>query len=136
MSFYTYRQNNSGGVLCGDYRYVIIEADSADVANRIAEEHDVYFDGCLTGVDCPCCGDRWDRADEYDAEDKPLVYGQEIDPENPVYADSLYGQEEVLLVFSKNPPKNVVENVDERQIAADLLANHGFQEIADFLRKL
>ena len=42
MSFYTFNQNNSGGFFVGP-EYVIIEADSADDANMIALDHDVYF---------------------------------------------------------------------------------------------
>lgn len=57
--FYTFHQNNSGGVFEGPARNVIVEATSPEEANRIAQNHDVYFDGCDKGWDCSCCGDRW-----------------------------------------------------------------------------
>ena len=57
--FFIYRQNNSGGVYVGP-KYVLIEANSAEQADEIALNGDViYFDGCSTGMDCACCGDRW-----------------------------------------------------------------------------
>lgn len=74
--FYTYDQNNSGGIFHEDddvSEFVIIEALNAREANAIAETKGLYFDG---SGDCPCCGDRWSsswKGDEGDAE--PLVYG-------------------------------------------------------------
>ena len=73
MAFYTYSQNNSGGFFCEPAKYVIVEADSQDEANEIAQEHGVYFNGCATGVDCSCCGDRWYPCWE-DATDEPMIY--------------------------------------------------------------
>lgn len=61
--FWVYRQNNSGGSF--DFHrgaistYVIIEATSLYQANGIASGVGIYFDGCLKGLDCDCCGDRW-----------------------------------------------------------------------------
>lgn len=79
--FFTFIQNNSGGRFDIDHdvsKYVIIEADSADEANQIAEDRaGIYFDGCESGADCDCCGDRWYRqwgADEGTAQ--PEIYGQ------------------------------------------------------------
>jgi hypothetical protein len=87
--FYHYRQNNSGGsfILDDDVTvHVIIEAESAEQADRPAESIGIYFDGCSNGMDCPCCGDRW--TSQYNKGDKePLVYG-----ENPqAFADSDLG---------------------------------------------
>jgi len=76
MAFYTFSQNNSGGGWDGP-EYVIIEADSADEANMIAMDHDIYFDGCHKGLDCDCCGDRWYEVDDDDATEKPLIYGKD-----------------------------------------------------------
>ena len=57
--FYTFDQNNSGGQFIGP-NYIIIEADSAEEANTIAQESaGVYFNGCEDNIDCECCGDRW-----------------------------------------------------------------------------
>jgi len=75
--FYTYRQNNSGGYFVGPALYVIVEANSSNVAMAIAEDHGVYFNGCETGQDCNCCGDRWSSwADEYD---QPKIYGEKVE---------------------------------------------------------
>lgn len=71
-NFYRFNQNNTGGEfdvddkLCGA---LYIEAMNAIQANAIAVELGVYFYGCDAGIDCPCCGDRWDKASEYDAVD-------------------------------------------------------------------
>ena len=76
MAFYTFHQNNSGGVWDGP-QYVIIEADSADEANMTAMDHGVYYDGVRHGNDCPCCGDRWNEVFDYDATDKPEIFGDD-----------------------------------------------------------
>jgi len=57
--WFNFRQNNSGGVWCGPAINVAVQADSADEANSIAEQHGIYFDGVQMGSDCECCGDRW-----------------------------------------------------------------------------
>ena len=78
--FYEFHQNNSGGsfVFNEDLSYkVIIEARSADEANRKAEEIGIYFNGCDDGTDCSCCGDRWYPADGYGASDTADTF---IDP--------------------------------------------------------
>lgn len=72
--FYTYDQNNSGGIVDIDEKngitvFVIVEADNADQANRRAEEIGLYWDGVDRGMDCECCGDRWYRADPDDPGD-------------------------------------------------------------------
>lgn len=76
MKFYFFNQNNSGGSfdvtdkLC---HRVIIEASNVDEAIDIAENMGIYFDGCATGSDCECCGDRWYRPD--DGHGFPYAYG-------------------------------------------------------------
>lgn len=70
--FYRFRQSNPGG--WRDYNfplYMLVEAKSPTEANRIAEEHGVYFDGRATGRDCSCCNSRWSRADDEDGVDEP-----------------------------------------------------------------
>lgn len=81
MAFYEYRQNNSGGGFdydesAGITVHVIIEADSADEANRKAESIGLYFDG---EGDCPCCGDRWYEVSDRDADDVPSIYGTPLE---------------------------------------------------------
>ena len=78
MSFYTYRQNNSGGRFIGPALYVIVEANSSNVAMAIAEEIGVYFNGCETGEDCSCCGDRWSSWED-DKTDIPKIYGKKVE---------------------------------------------------------
>jgi len=71
-NFYEFSQNNSGGSFDVDNdvcRRLFIEATNAEQANRIAQDLGVYFNGCDSGMDCSCCGDRWYEADEYDAVD-------------------------------------------------------------------
>lgn len=73
MRFYRFDQNNVGGGYIG-HQQVFIQAESAEQANAIAVQNGIYFDGCQSGIDCRCCGDRWSRAwdwedDIYDARD-------------------------------------------------------------------
>jgi hypothetical protein len=82
MSWFTFIQNNSGGSFHNDDRvshYVVIEASSGDEANTRAESIGIYFNGCASGYDCDCCGDRWRPVwGDEDGEDTPSIYGEEI----------------------------------------------------------
>lgn len=65
--FYHYSQKNSFGTFDentekGIGTDVIIEAHSAQDANKRAKKIGIYFDGVDKGIDCPCCGDRWYKA--------------------------------------------------------------------------
>lgn len=85
MPFFEYSQNNSFGQF--DYRpdegiapFVVVEAEHADYADWRALQIGLYFDGTENGgPDCPCCGDRWVRANNYWSADKgesePSCYG-------------------------------------------------------------
>lgn len=85
--FYEYRQNNSFGRFEGPV-HIIVEANSAAEANLLAvSKAGIYFDGCYDGIDCDCCGDRWDRTDDYDASPVPSVYGEPVGPNN--YPDAV-----------------------------------------------
>ena len=89
--FFTFNQNNSGGHFHeskhdGICEHVIIEAHDAKEANARAEEIGLYFDGCETGSDCECCGDRWFRVDDYDGNVEPLIYGNPAGECNDSYA--------------------------------------------------
>lgn len=80
--FWHFSQNNSGGrfdfdQVKGITHHVIIEADSVDEANRLATKIGIYFDGCESDLDCPCCGDRWYRV-YGKGDNKPLLYGKEL----------------------------------------------------------
>ena len=76
--FFLYRQNNSSGCFDQDENVdvnVIIEAKSKYESNRIAEDIGIYFDGVYKGMDCSCCGDRWNEfPDYYDTIEEALEY--------------------------------------------------------------
>lgn len=92
--FYTFDQNNSGGLF--DHvpnaltQKVIIEADSAEEANRIGVSLGMYFDG---EGDCPCCGDRWYEAWDQDGTETPEIYGEPVEAyaSAPRFIDWMYG---------------------------------------------
>ena len=78
MTWYHYRQNNSGGNFVGPIN-VIVEADSAEHADvRAQDVAGIYFDGIAAGRDCGCCGNRWYRATSYNGEDFPHVCGEPV----------------------------------------------------------
>lgn len=82
MPFFEFRQNNSGGSFLEDIRSgisktVIVEADNEDEATYLAERIGLYFDGCDTGRDCSCCGDRW-NAPWQEGTEVPCVYREPI----------------------------------------------------------
>ena len=62
MKSYKFIQQFSHGYLKDMPREIIVNAENAEEANKLAEEQGVYFDGVIEGSDCPCCGDRWWRA--------------------------------------------------------------------------
>ena len=74
MSYFKFRQNNSFGVFRGT-PLIFVQADNAADANRIAQDHGVYFNGVADGLDCDCCGDRWFPVSDDDAQDQPSSYG-------------------------------------------------------------
>ncbi len=77
MNFYTYNQNNSFGRFDGP-EYVIVRASSFEEANEKAiKKAGVYFNGCESGIDCRCCGDRWNEP--WECSESPKIYDTEID---------------------------------------------------------
>ncbi len=77
--FYTYNQNNSGGsfdLTESLTHHVIIEANSSSEADSKLESLGGYFNGCDSGRDCDCCGDRWSNAWHNDGEPEPMAYGK------------------------------------------------------------
>lgn len=80
--FFTFNQNNSGGSFDYDKdrgitHYVIVEGVDKTHAVARAEEIGLYWDGCSSGRDCDCCGDRW-YVPYDDGSEFPEVYGQDI----------------------------------------------------------
>ena len=85
--FFDYSQNNSGGGFDMDdakgiCETVIIEAENAEDADRRAEEIGLYFNGCASGVDCPCCGNRWSAQNtswrNEEGDPVPSIYGTPV----------------------------------------------------------
>lgn len=81
--FFKFRQNNSGGSFDVDAdrgiaHTVIIEARDHLEANVFAQDVGLYWDGCDSGRDCSCCGDRWYPTSAGDGTDAPEVYGQPV----------------------------------------------------------
>lgn len=98
MSFFLFRQNNSGGSFdisdaAGIGPCVWVEAADTAHANLIAQQLGIYFDGVEEGRDCVCCGNRWYEAHQADSEPAP-----HIDPEcdfrwhDTVYVHCLNGE--------------------------------------------
>jgi len=107
--FYTYHQNNSDGEY--EYnnnisRYIIVEAVDREESDCIAEGLGVYFDGIDNNIDCPCCGDRWQRASDCDSASEPMVYGLSIQDYTADYGHREFGltskDEIIVRVFYKN----------------------------------
>ena len=99
--FYTYHQNNSGGsyeVNSDVAWYVIIEAPDAETADALAQTKGVYFDGCESGRDCDCCGDRWYCATGAGSLE-PLVYGRQLSEVNSKFS---YANEPLIHVYYLN----------------------------------
>jgi hypothetical protein len=61
MGVYVFDQNNSYGRWKGPAKNIIVEATDVEAAQRGAEAAGAYWNGCASGVDCPCCGDRWSK---------------------------------------------------------------------------
>lgn len=107
--FYHFNQNNSGGVFVRDEHvchHVIIEANNYVEANIKAVGIGIYFNGCETGDDCDCCGDRWFAQWDFGGHDggmeEPLIYDRPIEelndaftPVGEVYARVYYRDGEV-----------------------------------------
>lgn len=77
MNLYKFDQNNSGGSFVVDdvlTHRVIIEALTEKDAISKAEDLGIYFNGVDEGIDCPCCGDRWDEPYRLDF---PLQWNKE-----------------------------------------------------------
>jgi len=134
--FYTYRQNNSGGSFIVNKivgEYVIVEADNSVEANSIAEEHEIYFDGCDHGLDCSCCGDRWNGCYNDDGSDVPKIYHKTIEEFTIDPGFACVGNETTIHIYYKNGDhKTLVIDVagaikkkkaEERSVARKLWGN-------------
>lgn len=81
LGFYTFNQNNSGGIfvfneIAGITHYVIVQAADAREANYRAGRIGLYFDGY---GDCSCCGDRWyEQWKDDPGTPGPEIYGKPL----------------------------------------------------------
>lgn len=79
LQYFLFNQNNSGGSFDVDEsvaHYVFIQAFTVGEACAKAEAVGVYFNGCDTGHDCSCCGDRWYKPWSDDGTETPLIDGE------------------------------------------------------------
>ena len=87
--FFHFSQSNPGGSFYINEKvahHVIIQAYSAKEANSLAEDIGIYFNGCETGNDCSCCGDRWSEQWSTDSgDDTPLIYGEAPEKHNDCF---------------------------------------------------
>ena len=66
LKWYEFSQSTSYGVFVRPAIRVYVQAQAANVADAIAQNHGVYFDpDCIR--DCRCCGSRWSEASDYRA---------------------------------------------------------------------
>lgn len=119
--YFLFRQNNSGGYIEKtpdlDWR-VYVQADDHYEANRRAEELGIYFDGCNSEIDCPCCGDRWYRADEYDAVSTVQCLFDEL----TMYLEYTHPTESIAVLHLDNGIRHTIWPHNIRGINAELFA--------------
>ena len=73
---YSFRQNNSGGYYCQPAKFIIVkDARDSEHATEIAMAAGMYLQGIAAGMDCYCCGDRWDSmpTNKYDTLEAALL---------------------------------------------------------------
>lgn len=78
MPFFTYMQNNNGGYFDKKYaQFIIIEAKNKFIANEKVLKIGLYFDGIKKGIDCSCCGNRWEPViNDNEGKETPLIFGK------------------------------------------------------------
>jgi hypothetical protein len=78
MGFYEFNQNNSGGYFIVNNlvsHTMFIEAkDWCDAVSK-AEELGCYWNGVSAGLDCSCCGDRWNKPWDEEPMEFPIDFG-------------------------------------------------------------
>ena len=72
---YSFRQNNSGGFYRQPAKFIIVKnARDREHATEIAMSAGMYLQGIAAGMDCYCCGDRWNGVDnEWDTMENALL---------------------------------------------------------------
>lgn len=90
--FYQFNQNNSFGRFEVDDKVchrLFIEADSSEEAISKAEELGCYWNGVAEGIDCPCCGDRWNTYYNKIDIDKWKIEGYKVEIYDGIYNDTI-----------------------------------------------
>lgn len=115
--FFTFSQNNSGGRFehdkeAGIGHFVIVEAlNSKDACDR-AESIGLYFNGCDTGQDCECCGDRW--YEPYgEGSETPNIYNADVS--SGVYEAEWLWDVPSYIHYMDGTVKEVIEKKVERK---------------------
>lgn len=99
MAFFQFVQNNFYGIFTVNdtvCHRLFIEADTHAEAIEKAEGLGCYWEGVTAGIDCPCCGDRWDNWD-----DRP-VETEDIEAHAQSLADSFGWTSPDARIFFKN----------------------------------
>lgn len=115
--WFHFRQNNSGGGFTKDAARglgvdVWIQAEDAACANLRAESLGIYFDGCVKGYDCSCCGDRWHEAYDDEGEPRPEIdLKYDFGWHNEVYLHPLPPGEIIVLITERNVGKYAAQGV-------------------------
>ena len=131
--FYEFRQNNSGGHFDVDENLchrLYIEADTQSEAISKAEELGCYWDGVYKGIDCPCCGDRWDEdCDEINIEKyQTKGYKVWISGTNITRWNERYGRYSVIESPSSQPL-----GYADRKICSGKISFKNIEEYAQYL---
>ena len=106
MNWYLFDQNNSGGYFEVNDKVchrLFIEAESFDEAVEKAEELGCYWHGVEDGIDCPCCGDRWNKWDDEPIDlEKYNTEGYKVGVYDGIYSNAItqwnkkYGKYEIV----------------------------------------
>lgn len=64
---FLFRQNNSGGSFTAPAKHVVVVAENEEIAYDKVQCRGLYFNGVAAGVDCQCCGDRWNAPSEFES---------------------------------------------------------------------
>jgi gas vesicle protein len=112
--FFTFKQNNNRGKYQSIYKYVIVEADSAEEANNHKDiQWCVYFDKRYD--DCDCCGPRWIKVTDEDATEVPMINGLDVtDP-----AESLRIDGNFFIQFKDKVVKDSPDGFIDQYVSAD-----------------
>ena len=116
MAFFKYHQNNSGGetIITNKLKNIVwIEANNAKQANEKAQAIGIYFDGCSQGLDCSCCGDRWNEVEDYDKAKFPIKYSKtEIFKDIKEYTKYLLKEYKwISIIYYQNGTVEIIDKI-------------------------